>query len=349
MPPVTLLVPDLGYNTHARQVSLLAPALKAAGRDVTVFSLNGDGPLRPVGVPIEGRSGRRHGYLDDWRALRRRLRAGPVHAFGLATLRALHIVGLGWSLPPVVLALTGRERFGWLDSRWARRTKRILVPHAAAADAVTRQGIPTGLIEVVPLAVGEAPPPPDRGEFCQALGFLPDAPLFVTAGWMNRRADLFEAVWAFEFLRYPMDTARLLVIGDGPGREPTEQGALGLAPEGSRVHFLGARPDAPSLLGLADVVIVAQPTGGANVALEAMAASRPVAAVRTLDLAAVIRDGETGVLGPARFAPELARAIRRLLDDPARMRQLAEAGRAYVRERHSVSAIIRQLESVYGG
>jgi glycosyltransferase involved in cell wall biosynthesis len=121
-----------------------------------------------------------------------------------------------------------------------------------------------------------------------------------------------------------------------------------MAPEGSRVHFLGERADLPALLQLADVVLVLQPCGGVNVTLEAMAAGRAVVAANTPDLAAVIRDGETGRLVPPRDAAAAASAIHKLLLDPVECRRLGDAARQYVREGHAVETVVRMLETVYG-
>jgi glycosyltransferase involved in cell wall biosynthesis len=236
---------------------------------------------------------------------------------------------------------------GLLDIWLARRMKRVLVPHALAAARIVHQGVPSRLVTIVPPAVGEAPPPPDRQSYCDRLGMPSDSRFVVAAGRMNRRHDLFGAVWSFEFVRYPDQQARLLVIGDGPARSDLEASAHGLAPDGSRVHFLGQRADLAAILALADLVAIPQPTGGANFALEAMAAGRAVTVADTPDLRAVVRDGETGVIVPVQNAPEAARIQYALLCDPARRQRLGDAARAAVAKNHSVLAITQIIESIY--
>jgi glycosyltransferase involved in cell wall biosynthesis len=317
-----------------------------------VFSLRGLGPFaEPIGsagITIEGHHARRPWDLGDWFQLRRRVReTGVLHVFGPSVLRRLHFATIGVNLPPIVLSLTGHEFLGRLDLWLARRAHRVVVPHQFAADAVIRQGVAANLVTLVPVAVGEPPPPPDRDNFCRELGLAPSVPLLMTAGRMNRYDDLFGAMWAFEFLRYVEETSRLLIIGDGPARSAMELAAEGLAPEGSRVMFLGQRSDAPAILGLADIVLVPQLSGGINVALEAMAAGRPVVAADTPDSRGVIRDGETGLIGPQRDAPVAARMLLGLLGDSARRRRLGEAARSAVQERHSVAAVANALLTIY--
>ena len=213
----------------------------------SVYSLAGDGPFGPAiraeSVAVERQTGYAARDLRSWAVLRWMIPGsgqGTVHAFGLRVLRRLVAASIRMRRPRIVLSLTGRERLTWFDRRCLRSVSRIVVPYSSAADALTRQGALRDKVSVIPLAVGVAPSPPDRTEFCRIHGLPTDAKLIMTAGWMNTRDSLFGAVWAFEFLRYIDENVRLLVIGDGPARETIRSGAIGLAPEGSRVHFLGA-------------------------------------------------------------------------------------------------------------
>ncbi|MSR54386.1 MAG: glycosyltransferase [Gemmataceae bacterium] len=337
MRPVTFLVPDLGHASHAKQVSLLAPAMKTAGHPVNVFSLAGDGtfstPLRMAGLAVEGHRGRRFFDIGDFLLLRRRLdetREGTLHVFGLSALRAAKLTGIGLDRLEIILTLKGREKLNRINRRWVNQVGRIQVPHAVARDHLIAQEISAALIEVVRPVVALPPPLPDRDEFCRSIGVSPHVPLLMTAGQM-RNSDLYVALWVFEYIRYPEKSARLLMMGDGPGREKIESASHGLAPEGSRVMFLGARPDVPNVLGLAEIVILPQKTGGVNVALEAMAAGRAVVATATPDMSAIIRHNETGILVPNGSPYEFARIMYKLMHDPARRDALGKAAAGWVK------------------
>ena len=348
MPHVQYVLPDLQYTAAARQLLLIAPGLRDSGWTTEVYPLTRAGQAGPLtetlrarGVTVLESSGR---SVVRWLGLRFVAPTpgrGIIHAFGLGVLRRLWAGTVGIRRPPILLSLTGRERLGWLDHRCLRTVNRVLVPHAAAADALSRQGIPAGRISVVPPAV--APAEPTGGRIANpSYG----RPLIVTAGRMPDRDRLLNAVWMFEFIRYPHEDAHLLVIGDGPGRLLLEDTTRGLAPEGSRIHFLGERPDAAELLAQADVVVVPHRWGGANVTLEAMAAGRAVVAANTPDPAALIRDGETGRLVPARDAAAMAAAVRKLLLDPEERRRLGEAARACVLQQHQTETVVRMLETI---
>lgn len=75
------------------------------------------------------------------------------------------------------------------------------------------------------------------------------------------------------------------------------------------------------------------------VAVEAMAAGRPVVANRTGGLTRIVADGETGLLAPPGDAAALVDALARLLDDPALRARLGAAGRARALAEHAPARI----------
>jgi alpha-1,3/alpha-1,6-mannosyltransferase len=82
--------------------------------------------------------------------------------------------------------------------------------------------------------------------------------------------------------------------------------------------------------------------------LEAMAAGRPVIAVRSGGPTETILDGETGLLlepTPRAFAD----AILHLISDRSAADRMGRAGPRHVRERFSLARFGRQLEAVLNG
>src|SRR5262245_14695656 len=126
-------------------------------------------------------------------------------------------------------------------------------------------------------------------------------------GTLERHKGFRDAIWAYAILHFLYPDLDMELIGDGPDRLRLEEFVRNTHCKDA-VHLRGNRPDGPSLLRRAEVVWVPdQEEGGVNVALEAMAAGRPVVASRLPGLAEIVVDGQTGFLVPPGLQPEWAR------------------------------------------
>jgi glycosyltransferase involved in cell wall biosynthesis len=306
--------------------------------------------------------------LRRWLALA--AEADVVHAYGPAAVRAGYLL----SHFPRLAGPPGRQQFaaagadglpdrlklvaagadrpgtglpGWLTRRALRAADRVVAATHVEVAQYRALGVQAEHIEVIPPGVPPAPSPPNPTEFRRSLDIPAGARLVIAAGGFNRTAGMRSAVWAFDVIRYTTPDVYLVLVGDGPERKRTERFARGLAFDDYRVRFAGARSDVPALLGLAEVVLVTHSRGGANLALEAMAAGRPVVAARTPDLAEVVEDGVTGRLVPPEDRVGMAAATRELLSDPSLAARFGEAGRARVAERHSVAEMTDRYSLLY--
>jgi glycosyltransferase involved in cell wall biosynthesis len=97
-----------------------------------------------------------------------------------------------------------------------------------------------------------------------------------------------------------------------------------------------------------DLFVMSSVTEGLGSAiLEAMACGRPVVATRAGGIPEAVADGVTGLIVPPQDDGELARAITKLLKDPARRSAFGEAGRRRVAEAFSVERLVEGTASVY--
>ena len=120
---------------------------------------------------------------------------------------------------------------------------------------------------------------------------------------------------------------------------------LGLA---TRVEFLGHRSDLADLIKEAQgTVLPSRDEGLPLVALEAMAASRPVVASAVGGLPALIDDGKNGLLVQHDSPRDLADALIRLRNDPALRRTLGRAGRAHVATHFSAEQMRQQTLAIF--
>lgn len=115
------------------------------------------------------------------------------------------------------------------------------------------------------------------------------------------------------------------------------------------VHFAGFQESVFACLAAMDLYAHPALMEGFGIAvLEAMAMKKPVVATTTGGLPEIVQDGETGLLVPPGDADALAQAVIALAQDPARCRQLGEAGRSRVAMHFTVEAMMERLTSAYG-
>jgi glycosyltransferase involved in cell wall biosynthesis len=119
-----------------------------------------------------------------------------------------------------------------------------------------------------------------------------------------------------------------------------------------RVHLLGPRPEAEVARMMAEATIFAlpsivEPNGkmeGIPVALmEAMASGRAVVSTTTAGIPELVENGVSGLLVPPGDARALADAMRTLLTNPERARELGARGREKVQREFDLRLCVTQL------
>jgi glycosyltransferase involved in cell wall biosynthesis len=354
--PVFFVISSLDYSGAARQLTLLASGLGREGLSVRVCVLGGpsawgdEQSAAGVAVSILGPS--RPFDLLPFVALRRLLRSfsGVVHVWGPAALRAAAlIVGLRrlWvsaALPPV-----GKP--GRIDAWMLRRVGRVVAFGETDAARYRDAEVAAERITVVTPGVKLPADSVAGAEARRSPGGLPGlrstsapATRIVILGPLLPHKGVRDAVWAMDILHYLHHDLQLVLVGHVP---PTRE-LVGLS-HVAGVHFVGPSADVMPYLQQADLVWIPGRAGGVSAALEAMAASKPVVAGRSPELAEVIDEGVTGVFFQPGDKADLARHTRRLLDDEDRRRTLGEAGRVRVAERFAPAQLCARYAALLNG
>ncbi|OIJ86636.1 glycosyltransferase [Streptomyces monashensis] len=355
----------------ARVVLDLARAQLAAGLHVMAACPDGelDTGLRELGVDVRRwQAGRAPGpgLPGEVRRLARlagEARPDLVHAHSAKAGLAGRLAVRGriptvfqphaWSFEAVggsTAALALRwERWG---ARWADRVVCVSEAERAtglragvrAAYTVVPNGIDTERFAPgprtapLPTLLPEGPEGPEG-----AVAPDPAAPVVVCVGRLCRQKgqDVLLQAWARVLDAVPR--ARLVLVGDGPGRE-----TLGHRAHPS-VHFTGAVGDVVPWYRGADLVVLPSRWEGMALApLEALGCGRPVVVTDV--------DGARESLPPALAArclvpPEdpaaLARAIAALLSDPPLRAALGDQGRRHVLATHDVRHTAERISDVY--
>jgi glycosyltransferase involved in cell wall biosynthesis len=266
--------------------------------------------------------------------------------------RTRHVVGRHYS-DAIYRLPHGPRRRALLSIEQAvnRAATRIVVPSAFIRELlVTRQGVPTHKIDVIPYAFEpQKYTPPSSLETLQLrrqLGLDGCLVLGTFARLHEEKGHRF-LLQAFSDVATRRPRLRLVLVGEGPERKAIEHqlGALGLQ---GRVQLLGWRRDALALMAAVDVVV--QPTlqeAFSQVMVEALWMRRPLVMTDVSGTAEVVRDGENALLVPRGESQALARAIERLVTDEGLRSRLASAGREYVKTNLSLGSIIPRYEQSY--
>jgi len=115
-----------------------------------------------------------------------------------------------------------------------------------------------------------------------------------------------------------------------------------------RFHFAGGVANLRDHLSAAQIfVLPSRSEGFSNAIVEAMAASLPVVATNVGGNAEAVQDGVTGFIVPPEDPAALARAIARLLSDPALARAMGLSGKAVAAETFTTEAMMTRIAGAY--
>jgi glycosyltransferase involved in cell wall biosynthesis len=222
-----------------------------------------------------------------------------------------------------------------------RRAAHVFCPSLYLCELAISWGVDPSRVSVLPNPAPAVPELPPREELKQSFGL--NGATLAFAGRLTAQKSLGRALEAVA----AADGVSLLVVGDGPDRQPLEEHArsLGIA---DRVRFLGPQPRerVVELFRAADATILSSSWENfPHTVVEALAVGTPVLAMQAGGVAEVVRDGVNGLLVPAGDTPALARAVRRYFAEPALRERLRAQAAASV-EHYSAERVFSRLEDV---
>ncbi|HRU05381.1 MAG TPA: glycosyltransferase [Candidatus Brocadiia bacterium] len=359
--PIRVLhvIATLDPHGAERQMAALCAGLDRRTFEPSVCCLTRGGPLEAelaaAGVPVEalGKRGRFDASVL-WRLARRirRLRPAIVHTWLFTANFWGRLAGALAGAP----ALVASERAVDLWKTWAHRWVDRRLAALSAVVLANSEGVRRFCVERIGLApdkVRVIRNGLDLARFDAALAAGPLAPLpeaegpvVLCVGRLEEQKGHVYLLRALAGLARAGRRPRLWLAGGGPLRASLEAMAreLGVA---AQVDFLGGRDDVPALLNRADALALPSLWEGLpNAVIEAMAASRPVAATAIPGTDELVTP-ETGLLVPPRDPESLAAALARLLDDAALRARLGAAGRRRVERDFTLARMIAETEALY--
>lgn len=361
---VLLLTDEMEVGGTQRQIVHIAKGLDRRQFEPSVLFFRNRSffadELESAGVPVIQVEKRGRIDLRFVRELAARLRGGRydvMHCFafsgelwGAAARRLLPRATRPVLLSSVRGTYEWYSPLQWRVKRWVSGQSAAVIANSAAGAVYAQQkmGLAEQAIDVI--YNGVEMPAAASGtvdELRRALSPHAQAALGVFVGRLIVHKNLPTLLRACRLLRERGVALRFAIAGDGPLRGELEAQIrhLGLQQE---VLLLGQRSDVAELMAASDFVVLPSLREGlSNVILEAMMSGKPVVASRAGGNVELIEHDRTGLLFETENAAALADAMQALVQDPARRRALADAGRARAHERYSVPAMVRAFETRY--
>jgi len=269
---------------------------------------------------------------------------GSIAARLARTPRVINaIAGMGWLYTSGSGAARGLQRVVSGALAAVLRAGIVLVQNPDDGELVARLGVPRAHIRRIAGSGVDlerfAPAPEPAG-----------IPLVVLPSRLLWDKGVGEFVAAARQLRARGVEVRCLLAGDPDPANPAAvpSGQIGAWVAEGIVEHPGWVEDMPALLAASSIVCLPSYREGLPKALiEAAAAGRPIITSDVPGCREVVRDGENGLLVPARDSARLTQALERLLRDPAMRRRMGACGRQRAEQEFGLDAVIAQTLALY--
>jgi glycosyltransferase involved in cell wall biosynthesis len=229
-------------------------------------------------------------------------------------------------------------RWGILVHPWLRLVDEIVVPSEYLRDVFARHGYRTRVIQNVV----------NTSQF-RFRERKPLRPWLLSNRNFESHYRVDNTLKAFALLRTRYPEARLTIVGSGSQEQRLRRLAATLGTNG--IRFVG-RVEPMAMAGVydeADIFVNSSVIDNQPVSvLEAFASGLPVVSTGTGDIAAMVRDGETGLIIPPEDPPLMAKAVTTLLEKQDRALYIARCARQEVNN-YTWPQVCGQWEAVYAG
>ena len=182
------------------------------------------------------------------------------------------------------------------------------------------------------------------------LGVNDDRPIVVFVGQLIEEKGIQMCMKVMHKMLSEQLKCHFVIIGDGPARADVEQYCAD-TPFKDYVHYVGRRSDVNELLRSTEVMLMPSLWTEAfgYTAAEATASGVPVIANNIGGIPEVIRHDHSGLLVTSGNQDELEQALRTLLQDDKKRRQMGINGRKYVLENFSLNTMVSKTFDHYQG
>lgn len=346
--------------------SQLADVLVERGHDARVLGLYESAPSVPEteraeSVDLGASGGSRLSLRTVWRLARSIQEYDPdiVQANGSDTLKHTVLARRAcrgrWPIVYRNISVASRWLRGPLHRAWNRHLMAsvdhvVSVSEASARDFIDTYRVPEGRVTVIPQSVIV----PDRSARHEAREFLSeltggtdDHLMLMHIGSFTPEKDHAFLLRVFREVVGKVPSARLALVGTGELVPEVSQLVSQLDLE-DRVHLLGSRADAATLVAAADLLLLTSRVEGMpGVVLEAAAQAVPTVATDVGGVSEAVCHGETGLLVRPGDLDSFAAAAADLLESQERREAMGVAARRFVEKEFSLQVVASRYERLY--
>jgi glycosyltransferase involved in cell wall biosynthesis len=331
-----------GFQKRGCPVWLIAPA----GSQIYQRALASNVPVRPLAV------GKIH-FLGSVIRLARWLRENRIQILNTHSSRDGWLAGLAGRWARVPLLIRSRHIDVTYPNRWLSRIafttladQVLTTSEKITAHLKSRFNLRDDQVSTVPTGIdlSEFAPEGPRAELPRKPGPPLVGMVSVLRSWKGH--DFF--LQAIERLNHEGFAACYVIVGDGPMRPHLER-QIAERRLGECVALAGHREDVPAVLRALDLLVMPSTAheGVPQIGLQALAVKTPVVGSDVGGIPEIIRPNHTGRLTPPSDAVALARAIREALDETEATRRMADRGRLWVEQNHSLDQMLNTLHRLY--
>lgn len=236
--------------------------------------------------------------------------------------------------------------YEFIDRLTLKFVRNVVAVSEGHKQQIVAGGISGNRITVIPNAVA-IPEQVEPGKLRKRYLLPANALVVISAGRLSPEKNFAGLVEAAVPIIKEHDNTYFIVLGEGVLRKELESQIVQAGLQG-RFLLPGFTDDVQTLLGDADIFVSSSHTEGLPVAvLEGAGAGLPVVATAVGGTPEVVRDGYNGLLVPADDVAALRRAIKQLIDNPNKARDMGMRGAALVREHFDFENHTRKLEDLY--